>query len=305
MLKEELAKRYKSIFKKEFYGFLESVKKPFLNSIRVNTLKISVEELKERLKSKGWKIKQFDWYEHGFFVFKPESKLGATLEFSLGYYYVQEAASMVPPLILDPKPGEVILDVCAAPGSKTTQMAQLMKNRGIIVANDVKLDRLVALGANLQRCGVANTIVTQMDGIKFAKLKQKFDKVLVDAPCSGTGTLRSNPVVINEVSIGGIKRLSKLQKRLVLAGLNSLKEDGVLVYSTCSLEPEENEEVIDFLLKKEDAEIEKIRLKKFKFRKGLKSWEEKEFDGRVKKCVRIYPQDNFTDGFFIAKVRKV
>ena len=305
MLKEELKERYKKIFKREFKDFLKNIQRPPLNSIRVNTIKISVEELRERMERKGWKVEQFKWYGCGFFVHEPEFKLGSTLEFSLGYYYVQEASSMIPPLILDPQPGEIILDMCAAPGSKTTQIAQMMKNRGIIVANDVTLDRLVALGSNLQRCGVANCIVTQMDGVKFAKLKQRFDRVLVDAPCSGTGTLRSNPSIGKELSVAGIRRLSGLQKRLILAGFDTLKENGMLVYSTCSLEPEENEEVIDFLLRKRDnVEVEEVKLKKFKMRKGLRSWEGRDFDERVKLCGRIYPHDNFTDGFFIAKVRK-
>lgn len=144
-----------------------------------------------------------------------------------------------------------------------------------------------------------------MDGVKFARLKQKFDRVLIDAPCSGTGTLRSNPSIGKELSVAGIKRLPRLQKKLILAGFDVLKEGGTLVYSTCSLEPEENEEVVDFLLqKRDDAEIERVDLKNFKIRRALGSWEDKEFDKKVKLCGRIYPHDNFTDGFFIARVRK-
>lgn len=305
MVKSRLLERYRTLFGNEFKEFMEVIKSPPVDSIRVNTLKVDNRELENELSKKGWKLERFEWYDCGFWVHEPKYKLGATLEFSLGYYYVQEAASMIPPLVLDPRPGEIVLDMCAAPGSKTTQIAQLMENKGIIIANDVSLERLVALGANVQRCGVANVIATQMDGTKFWMLRQKFDRVLVDVPCSGSGTLRSNPNIWKELSMGMISRLTKLQKSLILSGFDSLKRNGILVYSTCSLEPEENEEVVDFLLKKrKNARVERIEIPGLKFNDGLTTWEGKDFDASLAECMRIHPQDNLTDGFFIARVRK-
>jgi NOL1/NOP2/sun family putative RNA methylase len=304
IFKPKFIERYKKILGKEIEKFLQFSSKPLIHAIRANTLKISTKKLIQRLKKKGWEFRQVPWYEDGFWVIKPEYNLGNTLEHSLGYFYVQEAASMLPPLVLKPKQNEIVLDLCASPGSKTTQMAQLMKNTGIIVANDIK-ERINPLVANLQRCGVINTIVTRMDGRFFSKVRQRFDKVLVDAPCSGTGAIRKDYSIAKMWNPNMIKGLSKLQKSLLLAGFDCLTENGVLVYSTCSLEPEENEEVVDLLLKqRENAILEKIKIKNIKLRKALKRWEEKEYDKTISKCVRIYPQDNDTEGFFIAKVRK-
>lgn len=296
--------RYKELLGKELKTFLEFCEKPLKDAVRVNRLKISKERLIRKLKAKGWTLKQIPWYQNGLWVERGRSDLGNTLEHFLGYYYVQGAASMIPPLILDPKPGEMILDLCAAPGSKTTQMAQLMKNKGVIVANDRYLYRILALRANLQRCGVINAIVTRMDGVRFKQVDQEFDKVLIDAPCSSEGTVRENPELIKKWNLNFIKRLSALQKKLIEAGFERLKENGVLVYSTCTLAPEENEAVIDHLVRNYDAKIEEIKLKHLKARPGITGWEGKEFVKGMRKCWRIYPQDNDTEGFFIAKLRK-
>lgn len=304
VFKLKFVEKYKRILGKEIEKFLQFSSKPLVHTIRVNTLKISTQKLIKRLENKGWEFQQVPWYEDGFWVIKPEYNLGNTLEHALGYFYVQEAASMLPPLVLEPKQNEIILDLCASPGSKTTQMAQLMKNTGVIIANDIK-ERINPLVANLQRCGVINTIVTRMDGRFFSKVQQRFDKVLVDAPCSGTGAIRKDHSIAKMWNPNMVRGLSRLQKSLLLAGFDSLTESGILVYSTCSLEPEENEEVIDFLLQqRENATLEKIEVKNIKLRKALKRWENKKYDKSIHKCVRIYPQDNDTEGFFIAKVRK-
>ncbi len=303
--KQKFVERYERLLGDELQVFLETSLKPLTHSIRINTLKITVQKLIERLEEKGWKFRKVPWCDYGFWVVEPRYELGNTLEHQLGYFYVQEAASMIPPLALKPKPHEFVLDLCASPGSKTTQIAQMMNNKGIIVANDVG-GRTKALVANLQRCGVVNTVVTNMDGRFFSQtVKQRFDKLLVDAPCSGTGAIRKNLDIIKMWNPKMVKGLSRLQKSLILSGFDCLKEGGVLVYSTCTLEPEENEEVVNYLLnKRENARIVKIRIKNLKYRKGLVEWNEKKFNEEVKECIRIYPQDNDTEGFFIAKIRK-
>jgi NOL1/NOP2/sun family putative RNA methylase len=302
--KPKFKERFRKLLGRELNTFLEYQKKPMKETIRINTLKISREELVKKLESRGWKLKEIPWYEDGLLVEKRKEELGNTLEYFLGYYYSQGPASMIPSLVLDPKPGEIVLDLCAAPGSKTTQMAQLMKNKGVIIANDKSLSRISILRSNLQRCGVVNTIVTRMDGRMFKNVKQEFDRVLVDAPCSSEGTMRENPHLIKEWNLYTIKKLSNLQKRLIEAGFMRLKEGGVLVYSTCTLAPEENEKVIDYLVRKWDAKIEKIKLKNVKRREGVTEWKGKEFVDEIKRCWRIYPQDNDTEGFFIARIRK-
>ena len=279
----------------------------FLNrSIRINTLKISIKELKERLENK-WTLEQIPWCSEGFMIEhskKERRDIGNLMEHSLGYFYIQESASMIPPIVLNPKPDEIVLDIAASPGSKTTQIAQYMENKGILIANDYTIDRMKPLSINLQRCGVANSIITLMEGQWFKKSGIEFDKILVDAPCSGTGTIRKSLKTLNIWNPDMVRRLSITQKQLIETGFNLLKENGTLVYSTCSLEPEENEEVVDFLLKKYDnAKVEEIKLN-LKKSNPILEFENKKYSDEIKKCLRIWPQDNNTEGFFVAKIRK-
>jgi len=299
--KEGFVKRYSAltdweIYKKYSLSYLRK-------SIRVNTLKISVEEMKERI-SKNWVLEQVPWCTEGFWVTHKEGRLdiGNSVEHVLGYYYVQEAASMIPPIVLDPQPGDAVLDLCAAPGSKTTQLAQYMKNKGVLVANDITGDRLASLGINCTRVGAANVIITQQSGERFAG--NLFDKILVDAPCSGTGTIRKSLKTIMWWNPNMIKRLSVTQKRLMANAYTLLKPGGTLVYSTCSSEPDENEGVIDdFLAKNPDAKLEEINLN-LKHGPAVQEFEGKTYSKEIQKCLRLWPQDNDTEGFFVAKIRK-
>ncbi len=279
----------------------------FLNrSIRVNTLKISIKKLKKRLE-KNWALEQIPWYREGFLIEhkqKERRDIGNLIEHSLGYFYLQEAASMIPPIVLEPKPHEIVLDIAASPGSKTTQIAQYMENKGILIANDYTIDRMKPLTINLQRCGVSNAIITLMEGQWLKKSGIGFDKVLVDAPCSGTGTIRKSVKTVYIWNPDMVKRLSITQKQLIETGFNLLKENGTLVYSTCSLEPEENEEVVDFLINKyENAKLEEIKLN-LRRSPAILEFEKKGYSNEIKKCLRIWPQDNDTEGFFVANVRK-
>jgi len=237
-------------------------------------------------------------------------ELGRSLEHLLGYYYVQEIASMLPVLALNPQPGELVLDLCASPGSKTTQIAARMENTGTIIANEVSLGRIKILASNTERCGAANVIIIKKEGTALCKrLKDagfSFDKILIDAPCSGEGTLRSTPRTALMWNINTVKQLSKIQKHLIEAALEILKPNGELVYSTCTHAPEENEEVVDFVLKEfsDKVKIEKINLP-VKCRNGLLGWVNEKYSREVTKSCRIYPQDSNTEGFFIAKFRRV
>jgi NOL1/NOP2/sun family putative RNA methylase len=287
----------------DFEEFMEYTKMKLRKSIRVNTLKTSPEQLINILRGRGWKIERMPWYEYGYYVDTLET-VGKTMEHSLGYFYVQEAASMLPPIDLEPKKDDIILDMAAAPGSKTTQMGMMMENTGVIVANDVRMDKIQALATNVQRCGLLNIIITKMDGRRFSKHPEGFDKVLLDAPCSGTGAIRKSWRILEMWNPKGVTRISRNQKGLIMAAYNALKPGGTLVYSTCTLEPEENEGVVDFLLQKTGAKIEKTNIKKMKTRPGIEEFEGQQYCSEVKKAVRIYPQDNDTEGFFIAKVRK-
>ncbi len=305
--------RMKLLLGKDFKEYEEILKKPPVRSIRVNTLKISPEKLKKRLEKKGWKIKQ-PWEDYPEVMILESNllpgELGRALEHLLGYYYVQELASMLPIIALKPKPDETILDLCAAPGSKTTQIAAEMKNIGLIIANEIHLGRIKILASNLERCGVTNTIITRKEGrVLCSKLKQKdfkFDKILLDTPCSGEGTLRSTPATYLMWNPKTIKRLSRLQKQLFEAAFEILKVGGEIIYSTCTHAPEENEGVIDYALErfKNQINIEQIKLP-IKCRSGISKWQDKEYNKKVKQACRIYPQDNNTEGFFITKFKKL
>jgi len=297
----------------EFKKYFDSLNSESFNSIRVNTLKISVEKLKERLIEKKWKIKQpFRDFPEIMIVesnLEP-GELGRSLEHLLGYYYIQDISSMLPIISLKPNEKDIVMDLCASPGSKTTQIASGMKNSGILIANEINLGRIKILASNLERCGVMNAIITKSPSDVFCKkiksLELSADKILLDAPCSGEGTIISNKKTLLMWNKKNIKNLSKKQKRLIYFAIEILKEGGELVYSTCTHAPEENEEIIDYALENfKNIKVEKISLpNEFKFRQGVTEWMGKKYSSEVKKCARIYPQDNNTEGFFIAKIKK-
>ncbi|MFH1327083.1 MAG: RsmB/NOP family class I SAM-dependent RNA methyltransferase [archaeon] len=310
--KPEFIERMKALLNNDFKAYSKILKQEPPRSIRCNTLKISVLKLKKRLETKGWKISQ-PWKEYPevMIIENPlePGELGRSLEHLLGYYYIQELASMLPILALKPKPNELILDLCSAPGSKTTQAATSMGNTGTIIANEISLGRIKILASNLERCGVSNIIITKKEGSALCKRLKKagfqFDKILVDAPCSGEGTLRSSFKTYAMWNIKTVKALPRIQKQLLESVLEILKPNGTIVYSTCTHAPEENEEVINYILKKykNQIQIELISLP-ITCRPGIQSWESSKYDDQIKKTCRVYPQDNNTEGFFLAKLKK-
>jgi tRNA (cytosine49-C5)-methyltransferase len=300
--KDKFKERYEKLtdwddFSKYSLSFLR-------RSIRINTILGSVQDTTKSIKAKGWILDPIPWCKEGFWISHPERRdVGNLLEHHLGKIYVQEAASMIPPLFLQPKPGELVLDMCASPGSKTTQMAAMMENKGLIIANDYKGQRLQSLGINIQRSGLTNVLITLMHGKRFHDFL--FDKILVDAPCSGTGTIRKSLKTINIWNAGMIKKLARMQIQLLENAYNNLKEGGELVYSTCSLEPEENEGVIHLFLEKfPDAKIEEVKLPGLKVAKPVMEFNGVKYNPQVKNVLRIWPQDNDTEGFFVCKIKK-
>jgi NOL1/NOP2/sun family putative RNA methylase len=295
MLFKSFEEKFKPILGEEFPKLVEYLSKGPRKCIRVNTLKTNAKELKERLEKGGWKLEEVPWYKNAFFVESEE--ISKTLEYFLGYYFIQDASSLIPPLVLNPSPTDSVLDLCAAPGSKTTFMAELMQNKGLIVAIDIDTKRLKALAFNLQKIGITNTIVFRHDGRKA--LNMEFDKILVDAPCTGTGTTN-----LCFWSRKVIERLSRLQKSLLESASKMLREDGSIVYSTCSIDPEENEAVIDYAINQLNLKVEKVHLAGLKYREGLTKYADMSFAEEVKDCIRIYPFDNQTEGFFVCKLKK-
>ncbi|MEK6928573.1 MAG: RsmB/NOP family class I SAM-dependent RNA methyltransferase [Nanoarchaeota archaeon] len=292
---------------KDFSAFESIVHTPPKNFIRCNTLKISHEELFTRLSKKWNVLRPYQNYPEIMLIDQPlnPGELGNSIEHLLGYYYIQEISSMMSVLALAPQPGELILDLCAAPGSKTSQIASHMQNTGTIIANDLKLNRIKILSATLERCCATNCIITKNDAIalcsRLSKRNFKFDRILLDAPCSGEGTLRSSPKTFLMWNPKMIGKFSRMQKKLLAFALKCLKKDGVLVYSTCTHTPEENEDVLDFALKNFPVKIESFSLP-LKCRQGITKWKDHEYNKEVQKACRIYPQDNDSEGFFVSKL---
>ncbi|VVB51770.1 tRNA (cytosine(49)-C(5))-methyltransferase [uncultured archaeon] len=279
---EELVARFSGFT--DWERFKASLVVAPVKSIRVNTLKTTVSEINSRL-SEDWILTPVPWCPEGFWVEdkkKIRSDLGNIPEHNLGYFFVQEASSMIPALVLGPKPGERVLDMCASPGGKTTQIAQLMQNRGEVVAADVRDDRIAILKRNVERMGASCVKVVKKPGQQFKD--EKFDRILVDAPCSASGTMRGEPDKVAAWNLDVAKRISYEQKSLLHAAYCVLKRGGILVYSTCSMEPEENEAVIDWLLKRhKKTEVEKINLPGLNRSQPILKYGNAKYDPRIGK----------------------
>jgi NOL1/NOP2/sun family putative RNA methylase len=283
-------------------ALLESLKSPLPRAFRVNTIKASPDAVSERFRGYGIGLKGVPWYSDAFISDNPN--IGKTLEHFMGHIYMQELASMIPPLLIreELKEADYVLDACAAPGSKTTQLAAMMENRGTLVANDIDYGRLKALKFNLEKsCGL-NVVMVNQD-LRFFP-KSQFDAILLDAPCSAEGTSRKNPDVFPKWSEANIRKQASMQRQLILKAFDLLAPGGVMVYSTCTYAPEENEAVIDYLLRNRAAKLEKASMPKFRMAPGVLEWEGRGFDREVKKAGRVWPHLNDTGGFFLAKVRK-
>jgi len=271
---------------------------PLFNSARINTLKVERADLLERLEAEAVPYQTVGWYSLGLRL-GVESP-GKLLENLLGYIHIQEEVSMVPPLVLDPRPGEMVLDLCASPGSKTTQISQMMKNRGLIIANEPSLARIAPLRSNCERLGVLNVAITRYDGRRFPR--GVFERVLVDAPCSGEGRERRGPGTLAKSSCKRSIGLQALQIGLLKNAIRLAKPGGVVVYSTCTYAPEENEMVVERAL--DEARLEQVSIPGLKECPGIREWNGESLNDDLKKCARYYPHLNDTGGFFVARLIK-
>ncbi|MCX7785666.1 MAG: RsmB/NOP family class I SAM-dependent RNA methyltransferase [candidate division WOR-3 bacterium] len=295
--------RYASIIP-DFDEFLKFTKLPLKQTFRINTLKAQKDEVLAFLSDIN--LEAVPWYDLAFRI-NEKVNFGQRVEHFLGLIYVQELASMIPALVLDPKPNETILDMSAAPGSKTTQIASIMANTGLIVANDISSKRINKLIFNIEHQGVLNTVIIRQSGQRLGHLfPEYFDRVILDAPCSLEGMVRKSWSAVSYWSETNIIRHSKIQKGLINSAFQCLKPKGTLVYSTCTYAPEENEMVVDYLLKKYSSAVcEPIAIDGLKTRPGILEWQGQKFDKSIQNTIRLFPQDNDTEGFFIAKIRKL
>lgn len=292
----------------ELIEFLEAceVRRPI--TIRTNTLKTRRRNLAQSLIGRGVNLDPIGtWSKVGLVVYDSSVPIGATPEYLAGHYILQGGSSMLPVMALAPQENERVLDMCAAPGGKTSYIAALMKNTGVIMANDAKRDRTKAVVGNLHRLGISNAIVCNYDGREFPKIMTGFDRVLLDAPCSGTGVIAKDPSVKLEKSDKDIQRCAHLQKQLILSAIDCLDANsstgGYLVYSTCSVLVEENEWVVDYALKKRHVKVVATGLEVGS--EGLSRYREKRFHPSLSLTKRVYPHTYNMDGFYFAKLKKL
>lgn len=245
-----------------------------------------------------------DWSKVGIKINETKVPIGATPEYLCGHYMLQSAASFLPVLSLAPHPGDKVLDMAAAPGGKTTYIAQMMKNKGFLVANDYKKERLRAVHFNVQRMGITNCVVTNYDGRKFPKIMRNFDRVLLDAPCSCLGVLARYPQAKASRQYIDVYKAAHLQRELLRAALDCCKVGGYVVYSTCSVAVEENEAVVDYVLKHRHCKIVETGLPEEIETKGYTKYKDRRYDDKMKMTRRVYPHRENMDGFFIAKLKK-
>ncbi|AZG73057.1 16S rRNA (cytosine(1407)-C(5))-methyltransferase RsmF [Shewanella livingstonensis] len=280
--------------------FIAYCDKPLRKSIRVNTLKICTLQFISIMTQAGWQLSPIPWCEDGFWIEgKDDIQLGNAIEHIQGLFYIQEASSMLPPTALfsNQEPAEIVLDVASAPGSKTTQIAALMNNSGLLVANEYSASRVKVLHANVLRMGASHTALTHFDGRVFGEyLFESFDAILLDAPCGGEGTVRKDPLALKHWDIEDVTAIGETQKDLIESAFLALKPGGTLVYSTCTLSQLENQHICQHLQQTYPDAVEFISLASL-------------FEGAEKACteegfLHVWPQIYDSEGFFVAKIRK-
>lgn len=267
-------------------------------SIRINIMNEKKDLVISRLESLGVELEKIPFLRDGYWIKKSNFSVGATAEYLLGLYSIQEAASQIPATLFDKLENKIVLDSCASPGGKTVQLANLMNNSSVIISLELKKRKMFALTNQLERCCVKNSAVYNMDAREASKLNMKFDCVLLDVPCSG------NPVTdrqwFNKRTSEDILRNSRRQRQILTEAVNVTKNNGEIIYSTCSLEPEENEFNINWAIKTLNVKVEDINCYG---EKGLTNIFGKKLHPSIEKCRRIWP--DITQGFFLCKLKKV
>lgn len=285
----------------EFQRFIAISQQPLRRSIRVNTLKISVADFLAQTASYGWRLTPVPWCEEGFWITREDESLplGSVAEHLSGQFYIQEASSMLPvsALFAAAPHAELIMDMAAAPGSKTTQIAARMGNRGAILANEFSASRVKVLHANVSRCGVTNVALTHFDARVFGPaLPERFDAILLDAPCSGEGVIRKDPDALKNWSLASTEDIAATQQALAESAFHALKPGGTLIYSTCTLNLIENQQVISHLLARFPQALEIEPLGDL-------------FPGcetalTAEGFLHVFPHYFDSEGFFVARLRK-
>ena len=284
-----------------FDAFRDALERPLPLTARANRVRASRDDCVDALRDLGLEVEPIDWFADGFEVAGETAgdgdvALGTTLPHHLGWMHVQEEVSMVPPVALDPDPDDVVIDLCAAPGSKATQLAQ---DAAAVVANDDEIGRIPALRNNADRLGCTNLAVTNVDGRRYPG-DDRFDAALVDVPCSAEGTARKLPQLRDGTDPQHASSLAGLQRGLLERAVDLTRPGGTVVYSTCTFAPEENEAVVAAVT--DDVRIESFDVG-LTHEPGLTEWEDERFPEALIRTHRYYPHQNDTGGFYVAKLR--
>jgi len=285
-----------------FPAFQKAVSRPLPVHVRVNRLKAEPDDVISGMKSRGIAVRRVSERYRSFFILDGVDRPGNLPEYHLGHLHPQALTSCLAAVVLAPAPDSRVLDLCAAPGGKTAHMCELMENTGLIVANELVPARQSPLGHTLARLGVLNAVVTGYQAQEFP-LRNRFDFILADVPCSGEGGFRA----VTEGKKPGVRRsrtaLPGLQKKIILRGFDLLAEGGVMVYSTCTYNPAENEAVVRHLLERRDAELLPVT-SGFYQEPGLPSRNGEIYDGKLAAAARFYPHRVDSVGFFMARIRR-
>lgn len=287
--------------------FAAAVREPLPVTIWANTERIAADELAGILTEEGFSPAPIPWYPGGFRL-PASQRLGKHWGFFAGLYQIQEEAAMLPAMLLDAQPGESVLDLCAAPGGKTTQIALSMRNRGTLIANELNRKRLGALGQTCDRLGVRNVSIWQRDGVSLPRNAGFFDRILVDAPCSCEGTSRKNARIKLQADPAYSRKRRGAQLGLLLKAAQLCRVGGRIVYATCTYAPEENELLVAEVLEGYGADclrILPVRVPGLNTSPGLTEWEDASLPGDLRNCLRVWPHQNNTGGFFVAVLEKV
>lgn len=315
-IKPIFEERFRELLGNEYEQFIETILTPQRKSFRVNTYKVEdTNELIESLQSRGVKLEPVSWDKNSFFVDlsdkESRSDLGNLYEHFLGKIYVQEATSLLPPLVAQ-IPDEIsndfkVLDMCAAPGSKTTQIAAFMKNKGILIANELDYSRLSPLKLNLERSGFTNIVIINNDGAQVQG-ENEYDRIILDAPCSGSGVIRKSPLTLKKYNPKQLQQVVNIQKKLLIRAYELLKVGGIMTYSTCSIDPEENEFMVKWAMEElgDKVELVQINLEGVKNKTKISSFQGVEISQEIQdKALRVWPHHYDTNGFYVALFRKL
>ncbi len=291
----------KEILGEDYEAFLAGFDGQRQYGLRVNTLKMNLEEF-ERIAP--FHLKKVPWISNGYF-YEAEDVPAKHPFYSAGLYYLQEPSAMTPASRLKVQPGERVLDLCAAPGGKATELGAALQGEGLLVANDINTARARALLRNLELFGISNSFVTnEPPHVLAERFPEFFHKIMVDAPCSGEGMFRKNPAVVDSWQEKGPEYFSKLQREIIVQAADMLLPGGMMFYSTCTFSPLENEKTITHLLK-ERPDMEVIPMEDYEgFAEGLTSYRGEVFDESCKLCRRIWPHKMSGEGHFMALLHK-